>query len=267
MRVVFANLTNLKKLSKLTILSSEVDMPTSKARTAKGGAKQLPARRPSGKLASIVLASAPRDGKPLRIPVGARTLQALAARPGEMKALLETYGAAVAESRRTGRPMGFVVDVGPQGEPKIGPVQERSMHVAVRDGDLQAALEAARQRGRARVAEILSGDDMLSADAFAELIGTSRVTVNAKRQAHQVLGLEGAKRGFRFPNWQIGEDGKPFSILPALFDRLAGDPWAVYRFLVQHHPELEGLTGREALQRGRSAKVLEVAESVMRAAS
>jgi hypothetical protein len=99
------------------------------------------------------------------------------------------------------------------------------------------------------------------------LIGISRVTVNARRQNHQVLGLEGAKRGFRFPKWQIGADGKPFAALPALFDRLGGSDWAVYRFLVQHHSELDGLTGRDALYRGRSDEALEVAESVLRAAS
>jgi hypothetical protein len=108
---------------------------------------------------------------------------------------------------------------------------------------------------------------MLSAEEFAEFIGTSRVTVSAKRRNHQLLALEGAKRGFRFPNWQVGDDGKPFAVLPELFDRLGGDPWAVYRFLVQHHPELDGLTGREALCRGQTAEVIEVAESTVRAAS
>jgi hypothetical protein len=28
--------------------------------------------------------------------------------------------------------------------------------------------------------------------------------------------------------------------LPKLFDLLGGDSWTVYRFLIQHHPELEG---------------------------
>lgn len=185
---------------------------------------------------------------------------------------MESYGAAIEKSRLTGQAVSFVVDVGPRGRPRIRPAEDRApaaaeVTTAEREGDLSAALEAARERGRARVAEILSGDDMLSAEKFAELIGTSRVTVNAKRQNRQVLALEGAKRGFRFPNWQVGEDGKPFSVLPKLFDRLGGNPWAVYRFLVQHHPELDGLTGREALYRGRSAEVLEVAESAVRAAS
>ena len=39
---------------------------------------------------------------------------------------------------------------------------------------------------------------MLSADDFAALIGTSRVTVNAKRQTHQFFGLEGVRRGYQF---------------------------------------------------------------------
>ena len=56
--------------------------------------------------------------------------------------------------------------------------------------------------------------------------------------------------------------GKPFAALPTLFDRLGDSPWAVYRFLVQSHPELDGETGRDALQKGRTAEVIEAAESV-----
>ena len=114
------------------------------------------------------------------------------------------------------------------------------------------------------MAEILDREEMLSADDFAHLLGTTRVTVNAKRQKRQVLGLEGAKRGFRFPRWQLGTNGKPFSALPDLFDRLGDDTWAVYRFLLQHHPALDGLTGREALEQGKSKQAIEAAESIAR---
>jgi hypothetical protein len=41
------------------------------------------------------------------------------------------------------------------------------------------------------------------------MLGTTRVTVNTKRQSGQVLGLDGAKRGFRFPVWQLDAEGKP----------------------------------------------------------
>jgi hypothetical protein len=146
----------------------------------------------------------------------------------------------------------------------MGTAEAEKASLRGQDADLEAALAAARERGRIRVADILSGDDMLSAEAFAELLGTTRMTVNTKRQRRQVLALEGAKRGFRFPAWQVGSNGKPFAVIPDLFDRLGGDAWAVYRFLVQHHPELDGLTGREALRRGKSEEVVEVAESVAR---
>ena len=104
---------------------------------------------------------------------------------------------------------------------------------------------------------------MLSAEAFAEVLGTARVTVNTKRQSGQVLGLDGAKRGFRFPLWQLNAEGKPFAELPILHKQLGG-AWAVYRFLVQQHGELDGLTGQQALERGKSKAVLTAAESVSR---
>lgn len=105
---------------------------------------------------------------------------------------------------------------------------------------------------------------MLSAEQFAKLIGTSRVTVNAKRLNRQILGLDGAKRGYRFPDWQIGDDGKPLQALSGLFARLGDSAWAVYRFLVQHHPELDGLTGLAALKRGKSTQALDAADGIAR---
>jgi len=208
----------------------------------------------------------------MKIPLKSKTLKTIASEPRLTKVLIETYGAALEKSRRMGKAVEYVMHIGPSGKSHFRPLesgraQRAESAMNERQGDLQSALAAARKRGQARVADILNGADMLSAEEFADLIGTSRVTVNSKRQHHQVLGLEGAKRGFRFPKWQIGEDGKPFSALPALFDLLGGSPWAVYRFLVQHHPELEGLTGREALSRGLTTEALEAAESVVRAAS
>lgn len=227
------------------------------------------AARHSAKL--VPSAKGSRKGKGVEIRLKSKTLKTLATQRGQMKDLIETYGAAVEKSRRMRKSVSFAVHIAPGGEPSFRPLKDESPQQAnaTSEGseDLQSALAAARERGQARVADILSGTDMLSAEKFADLIGTSRVTVNAKRQSHQVLGLEGAKRGFRFPKWQISEDGKPFSALPELFDRLGGSSWAVYRFLVQHHPELGGLTGREALSGGHAAEALEVAESVVRAAS
>jgi hypothetical protein len=193
-----------------------------------------------------------------------KAFETVARQPGPTRALIETFGDALEQSRRTGEVIKFVVAVGPRGRSKIMLIEEAQQRepAPAPTDDLDCALEVARARGRVRAAEILSRDDMLSAEQFAELIGTSRVTVNTKRQNNQVLGLDGAKRGFRFPAWQLDRDGKPFAAIPALFERLEGGPWAVYRFLVQHHPELDELTGIEALRRGKTAQVLEVAEGI-----
>ena len=127
--------------------------------------------------------------------------------------------------------------------------------------DLQAALAEARERGVSRAVEILSGREMLSAADFAKFIGVSREAVRAKHQRNEVLGLKGAKRGLRFPKWQVTSDGGLLPGLPQIFDVLGGDSWTVYRFLTQHHPELDGDTALSALQRGKVDKVLAAAEN------
>ena len=182
----------------------------------------------------------------------------------------KAYARALQLSRETGNPVRFVVGIGPDDAESVTGFEESSVsyagpHVDAPPSDLDRALADARRRGQLRVAEILAGPEMLSADAFAARLGTTRATVTAWRHKNQVLGLEGATRGFRFPDWQVGPDGKPFRVLPQLFDRLGGDTWEVYRFLVQHHPELGGMTGRQALQNGRAKEVVEAAESVAQA--
>jgi len=189
------------------------------------------------------------------------------------KALLNQYTKAVQLSQKAGHQVSFRVVVDPRAgaqtisiveeDPLVGdsvfPVEE----VGEPNDELKAALSAARERGHRRVAEILSEDDMLSADAFSDLLGVSRVTVNTKRQNGQVLGLDGAKRGFRFPAWQLDRDGRPYAVLPKLHEILAG-AWAVYRFLVSPHGALDGRTGLDGLKRGQDSDVIAAAEGIAR---
>lgn len=207
------------------------------------------------------------------VALGPKTLRTLSSRKANVKALMEVLGETIDESRKSGRSMGFMVEVDRTGQPRILPAKnlpaEPKPKPASRpadEDDLNLALDAARERGRLRAAEVLSGEEMLSAEEFAELLGVSRVTVNAKRQKHEVLALEGAKRGFRFPAWQVDENGKPFEVLPRLFELLGDSPWTVYRFLVQRHPELDGASAQDFLRRGRADQVVETAESVARGA-
>jgi hypothetical protein len=44
--------------------------------------------------------------------------------------------------------------------------------------------------------------------------------VSAEHQRNEVLGPKGAKRGLRFPKWQVTSDGGLLSELPRLFDLL-----------------------------------------------
>ncbi len=189
-----------------------------------------------------------------------------------MKPLLEGYDEAVTRSRKAGRPVSLRVSVDPSGGATVLSVEEIDAPEALpieEPGEpapeLRDALTAARERGQLRAAEILSGADMVSAEGLAELLGVTRVTVNSKRQAGQLLGLDGAKRGYRFPVWQLNAEGRPYPELGPLLERL-GDPWTVYRFLVQPQGALDGLTGRQALERGRGRgrAVLQAAESVAR---
>ncbi len=179
-----------------------------------------------------------------------------------MKVLLQGYGNAIDKSRAEGQRVSFRVDVDPEGGTAVTPIAD-DVVLPPRSDNLESALTAARERGRLRAADILSHEDMLSAEEFAKLLGTTRVTVNTKRRTGQVLGLDGAKRGFRFPNWQLNAEGKPYAELASLHELLGG-PWAVYRFLVQRHGELNGMTGREALERGKVKSALKAAESVGR---
>lgn len=216
-------------------------------------------------------AGIPKGATGFQIKVPDNASKVLSGNTARMKALLQEYGQAIAKSRAVGHPVSFRVDVDPEGEMIVTPVEDAAPATATVsqddgepvDAELEQALLAARTRGRSKTAEILERADMLNADAFARLLGTSRVTINTKRQSGQVLGLDGAKRGYRFPGWQLDSDGKPFAALPALHERLGG-AWAVYRFLVQPHGELDGMTGREAMEKGRHEQALAAAESIGR---
>ena len=188
------------------------------------------------------------------------------------KALIEQYGEAVRRSKKAGHRVSFRVDVDPEaGAQTITVVEEQPGAVAdgfpveqvgEPDADLKAALREARARGKKRVSEIVAADDMLTAEAFADLLGVSRVTVNSRRQNGQLLGIDGAKRGFRFPAWQLDDDGRPFEALPELHQILGGSAWAVYRFLVTPQGGLNGQTGLDALRSKEPDEAIEAAEGI-----
>jgi HTH domain len=224
------------------------------------------AGRTSGSAGAMHLrsGSAAAKAKGFAVSIAPGVLRTLSARPSTVKSLMETFGKTIESTQRSGRASGFTVMIDAAGNPKFAPLPQRDPPSTppVVNNHLEAAIQAARERGRLRSAQILDQDDMLTAEEFAERLGVSRMTVNARRQKHELLGLNGAKRGFRFPAWQVDDDGKALDVLPKLFDLLGDSPWGVYRFLTQRHAALEGLSAKDALNRGQTTQVLQVAESL-----
>jgi hypothetical protein len=127
----------------------------------------------------------------------------------------------------------------------------------------KTAIATARKRGAEIAAKILSGPEMLTGERFAELVGMTRMAVHKKLKKHQILGLEGAKRGFRYPKWQLGDDGRPVAGLSDLLPKFGSETWAAYRFLLQYHAGLGEMTAIAALKAGRKKAVIEAAESAL----
>ncbi len=128
-------------------------------------------------------------------------------------------------------------------------------------GALASALDAARARGATLKEEMLSDPEMLSTAGLAERLGMSEEGVRLKRLRHEVLGVEVAKRGIRYPAWQILPGRQILPGLPRLFAVLGDDPWRLLRFLQQNHAELRGRRAFEALQKGQVDEVLAAAEN------
>lgn len=140
--------------------------------------------------------------------------------------------------------------------------QAESQAGATAQQELARALQAAEARGTALKQDLLAAADMLTSAEMAGRLGMSAEGVRLKRKRHEVIGLELAKRGIRYPAWQILEQQRLLPALPRLFEILGGDPWTIYRFLLQHHPELDGARALDALRDGRTDRVVAVAENI-----
>ena len=168
--------------------------------------------------------------------------------------LLSFYADILAAAERKGGVTRVTLEVFPDGETQL-------IKAADKGDAMDAALAAAKARGQSKVAEILKGEDMLTAREFGLLIGASHETVNVKRKTGNILGLEGTTRGFKYPRWQVTDAGLPMPGLADLFATLGEQSWTVYRFLRMAHAELGGRTALEALKVGQIEEVLGIARN------
>lgn len=209
--------------------------------------------------------AAARRGSRIEVPPGISLEEA--------RRVLSAVASCAGTVARTGRTL--TLDIGPakrKGEsrfhitkalrPKPPAVEAEAERPELTPAEARAALRRAYTRGTDAAAELLAGPDMLSSDQIAERLGLSREAVLQKRRRGDLLGIEGAKRGVRFPAWQVGPDGLPIAALRELHDVL-GEPWAVFRFLRQQHPELGMQSGLQvAADRRRAAELVDLARSI-----
>jgi hypothetical protein len=116
---------------------------------------------------------------------------------------------------------------------------------------LASSLAARQQR--------LGADDMISTDEAAQLVQTTRVTINAWIAKGRAIGLTQTKRGFRMPRWQF--EPSVWEALPKLSASLGTvEGWALLSFLESPHGALNGITPRQAIEQGQMDKVIKLAE-------
>ena len=119
--------------------------------------------------------------------------------------------------------------------------------------------EAAVESGAEFRTRIFKSEEMMSSDALARLLGVSRETVNSRRNEGSLLGLTNGTRVVRYPVWQLEDQVQP--VIPDLLGILGNfDAWAVYLFITQESPLLDGRSPLEALRAGDRKPVLEAAK-------
>lgn len=105
----------------------------------------------------------------------------------------------------------------------------------------------------------LGAADMISTDEAAQLVQTTRVTINAWIAKGRAIGLTQTKRGFRMPRWQF--EPSVWAALPKLSAALGtAEGWALLSFLESPHGGLNGMTPRQAIEQGQMDKVIRIAE-------
>src|SRR5687768_9122706 len=103
--------------------------------------------------------------------------------------------------------------------------------------------------------------DTLSSDEIAVRLNTNRETIKQWRAAGRLIGVEGAKRGVRYPAAQVGPNFAPLTGIHEVLKALDGDHWEAWRFLADEIDELDGTTGFDALRAGRLQEAIEILEA------
>lgn len=105
----------------------------------------------------------------------------------------------------------------------------------------------------------ISAADMLTTEEAAELVGVSRVTINAWIKQNRCIGISNLRRGFKLPKWQF--EPQVFELIQPLSEALGTmDSWSLLAFLESSQEALDRRTPLVALAQGESAeRILQLA--------
>ncbi|ADO76089.1 conserved uncharacterized protein [Stigmatella aurantiaca DW4/3-1] len=125
-------------------------------------------------------------------------------------------------------------------------------------------LALARVRGLRARQELLSAEGgSVGASDLAKLLEVTRQTVDDRRKAGKLLGVERGKHGYAYPIWQVSEEGQPLKgleeVLAALRDH---DTWSKLNFFLSKDPRLpEHKHPLDALRAGEVDKAVGIAKT------
>ena len=122
--------------------------------------------------------------------------------------------------------------------------------------ELDLAILAAEERGKAAVSTLVDSEKMLSTTEVAERIEISRQAVGKRRNNGQILALKAGPKILRYPHWQILPTGEVVAGIKDVLRRFDGDAWAAYRFLKEMVPDGSDQPFYELLRDGDIATVL-----------
>jgi hypothetical protein len=100
--------------------------------------------------------------------------------------------------------------------------------------------------------------ETVSAADLAKALDITPTAVGDRREKGELLAIEGSKRGYKYPRWQM--EPQLWKTLPPVLKLLQGeDPWDVLAFLQGQYPALGGRTPLELLREGDKKVVMDFA--------
>ncbi len=120
----------------------------------------------------------------------------------------------------------------------------------------------ARLRGRRQKEELLNAEGgTASSSAMGELLSITRQAVDQRRKEGKLLALQPGGRAYRYPVWQVDDDGTLNGLKEVLDILEEQDPWMSMQFFLRENPRLQNRRPLDVLREGTEAGLQRVREA------